>query len=190
MGKAPRRGVHWRFGGKHIVAALLLLGACSTDSGIEPAASSTVSLPLDVGTEAVVPSSWAYFSDSQDHSAVFAASPSEEVLDDHQDADGRYGRIGESDLDPEDTYVEVWVLYPPSLVEGRDVDPLPKDIDERLFVTNGSILGEPVFELKGMGENDGLYAIRYWLGPEADADSIDQTHEVLASLEVGQQLKG
>ena len=147
----------------------------------------TVELPTDLGEEAAIPSSWAYFSDSTGRVAVFAASSSEKALETFQSEENGFQRIDEEDVEPGDAYVEVWVTYPPGSSDKGSRDALPSNISESSFEANGSLHDATLFELTGQGENDGLYSIRYWVGPEADSTSVAETRNIIASLEVGEQ---
>jgi hypothetical protein len=166
---------------RRIIASVRAGDVASTELG------SVLRLPWADRT-LTAPSAWyatGAFTGPTGISVMVLAATRKDVIDGHIRCDGFCSMQGVSvsGLEPGDAFLEVDGYC--SGTQPRNQPPaLPPIIEPRAFSPTEDHLGVPVTSLVGSSSNCFVFTIRYWIGPEAPAGTIDQITKLLDQLAI------
>jgi hypothetical protein len=179
-------------------AAILVVLAACTGSGAEGVAKTSQPVPhvttvapgaprVVGGKEGLpapleVPAGWSYVTaDPGPHFAGFVAATNPGALEGVRDG-SKFGPVTGRGLEPDDAFVEVQILWPPPFDGGKPRPTLPRNLGPEHFTPGERFLGRASRAYTARGRDDGIYSIRYWIGPDADAATAAAAVELATSV--------
>lgn len=165
------------------LAAAFVVSSCDDTRYTTPTVDTRyvqVDISTDTAGTVLIPNDWPHVSHPGHNAELGLAAASREALvDEVVDGNAAHSISADQDLRPDDVFVEVWASYQP-FVGIRKIGLLPKRFAPELFAPDESLLGSQVYELKARGE--GIYDIRYWIGPDASEEDREALFAVIRSM--------